>query len=250
MKKLLMTSLFTATALTAGTTGDALAQSKNLNSFEDGSNITLVGTVTQLTDDEFILNSNGNMVEVEVDDWSLTDNLDLTEHLKDGQEVIVYGTVDNDLFSDDEIEAASIFIPEQNNYIYYVETAPLYSQNFGNTTQAANNQQNQMDNNAMISAQGEIKSVDGNEAVIATSAGEMTVDMSAVSNRRGMDLQKGDQIFVMGNVDENLFSNKEIAAERLVKLTDARQSAAAAAQNAQEPAAGTDNSTRARAGSN
>lgn len=85
-----------------------------VSSMEDGSYATLTGTIASHDDDEFVLNTMGKTMKVDISD--MDDNPFDAEgylRLKDGDRVRVYGEMDDDFFSGRELEADRIVLLRQ-----------------------------------------------------------------------------------------------------------------------------------------
>src|SRR6056297_3223471 len=81
----------------------------------DESWISLGGTVTSSSADSFRLDYGDGMITVEMDDWDYDGD---AFPLMDGDQVTVYGRVDQNLFANTTIEAGSVYVQDLNTFFY------------------------------------------------------------------------------------------------------------------------------------
>ena len=107
--------------------------------------INLGGEVVSTLPTSFILDYGNGTVTVEMDDW---DWYREGQALAEGDEVVVTGRVDNDLYDEKKIEASSVYVQNLNSYFYasgadeenltvstvYVTDAPNYIDSTGYVT--------------------------------------------------------------------------------------------------------------------
>lgn len=177
----------------------------------DGSYITLKGTVVSAGDNAFELDYGEGIVLVEMDDW---DWYEEGKSLIVGDQVTVYGVVDDDLYETTSIEAGSVYVENLNTYFYAStadeESTPLYYMG-----------------DYSVQLTGEITKVDGREFYIDTGKRRVKVDTGLMSynpmdNKGYQRLDKGDWISVAGDIDYDLFNKRELQAETIVTLADNR----------------------------
>lgn len=181
----------------------------------DGSYISLTGEVASSTPSAFILDYGEGLVTVEMDDW---------EWYADGymilpeDQVTVYGYVDDDFYETTSIEASSVYVEDLNTYFYAsgadeeslsIATAAIYDLDFEIT--------------------GEITAIDGREFKVDTGERTVTVDTwqlgyNPVDDQGYLRLDVGDRVTVFGDLDRDVFDNRELSAETIIKLqADERQ---------------------------
>ncbi|HMB69874.1 MAG TPA: hypothetical protein VKU85_11200, partial [bacterium] len=102
-------------ALALATVAPVLAGDKNPYAQPDDSWISLSGTVTDARADSFRLDYGDGVITVEMDDW---DSYGDAYGLMDGDNVTVYGAIDDDLFETTTIEASSVYVESLNTYFY------------------------------------------------------------------------------------------------------------------------------------
>lgn len=81
----------------------------------DDSWISIAGTVVSPTFDTFMLDYGDGIITVEMDDF---DSYSETFGLLDGDDVVVYGVIDDGLYEKRTIEAASVYNDAMNTYFY------------------------------------------------------------------------------------------------------------------------------------
>lgn len=202
-------------ALSLSTLG-LVAAEENPYQKKDGSWISLSGTVTSVSPDAFNLDYGEGLVVVEMDDWDLdADGYKLLE----GDNVTVYGAVDDDLFETTSIEASSVYVKGLNTYFYASavdeETLPA----------AATVPYVDYD----LQLTGEVTMVTGREFTIDTGVREMTVDTIALpynplDDEGYQKIEVGDRVSVTGDIDIDWWEEKELMAESVTTLTDSSAS--------------------------
>lgn len=81
----------------------------------DDSWISIAGTVVSPTHDTFMLDYGDGLITVEMDDF---DSYSETVGLLDGDDVVVYGIIDDGLYEARTIEASSVYNDALNTYFY------------------------------------------------------------------------------------------------------------------------------------
>lgn len=201
--------------LTFGATG--IAGAVEPEEQPDGSWITLSGTVAAPDEDSFLLEYDEGVITVEMDDW---DDEGEAQGLLDGDNVTVYGRVDDDTFETTTIEASSVYVESLNTHFYasavdeedhvdaWVTTAPI---DVGTTN-----------------IQGLVTSVDHAEGEFTVDSGtrQVLVDIDGLGynplDEHGFqEIEIGDRVSVHGDLDLDLFERRELVADSVITLDDA-----------------------------
>lgn len=182
---------------------------------QDGSWISLSGTVTSTTADSFELDYGRGIVTVEMDDWDWFDD---NNNTIPGDKVTVYGEVDDDTYELTSIEASSVYVENLGTTFYaspadeedirdfdLVPTVPIA---VGDVTLT-----------------GTVQSVTGREFTIDTDIQQVTVDTTLMSYNPTDDegyqqIDVGDTVTVLGDMDYDTFENRELMADNIVTLDD------------------------------
>jgi uncharacterized protein YdeI (BOF family) len=205
-----LTKLWIATVCIAGLTAGALAKSPYAK--PDGSWISLKGTVISTTDDAFRLDYGQGVVLVEMDDW---DWYSEGKALIVGDEVTVYGLVDDDLYETTSIEASSVYVDDLNTFFYASaadeESSPYYVASVVTDYD--------------VQLTGEVTSVSGREFTIDTGKRKVQVDTrlmpyNPLDDAGYQQIEKEDWVTVSGDIDTDIFEEREIMAESIVTLID------------------------------
>ena len=218
--------------------GTALAETdeKPLSSYKDGAPVALSGTVTEVRSDEFDLSYGTGSITVELGDWNWFENE--TQNLVVGDEVIVSGKIDDDLFEGREVKADNLYVRQRYAY-YFVDNAyPSYymtsvipledpdteSQNNDDADSTADRAY--YDGN-VISMRGTVSEIKGDEFTLTNSDDKsLTVDVSGMAydpfDDTGWEVEAGDRIQVYGHIDDDLFEKREINATSIVTLSEAK----------------------------
>jgi uncharacterized protein YdeI (BOF family) len=204
-------SLAIASTLAVAPAVTMAAQSPYLAS--DGSWITLSGKVTSTTADSFKLDYGDGLVTVEMDDW---DWFEESGEVLPGDEVTVYGEVDDDTFESAKIEASSVYVDSLGTYFY---ASAADEESFTDLDVAPTIDLGQ------IILTGTVTGIDGTEFTIDSGDQKMTVDTALMpydpmDNEGYQQIEKGDQVTVTGDVDVDTFDAAELMADTVVTLDD------------------------------
>jgi uncharacterized protein YdeI (BOF family) len=195
----------------------ALAQSPKLQ--PDDSWMSISGTVIDSEDDEFTLDYGNGQISVETDDWQWR-GADMP--LLPGDEVTVYGQVEQHLFVDASIEADSIFVESLGTYFYpsptsnastytVVDVTPVTPVVVGNLVYT-----------------GTVQNVGDRQFSINTGDLRLTVDTGTMKNNPLDDegrlkVQKGDTVSVLGDLGTGVIGDRKLYAGSIVILREREQ---------------------------
>jgi uncharacterized protein YdeI (BOF family) len=193
----------------------ALAAQPDPHSVPDESWISLSGTVTSVTPDAFRLDYGDGMITVEMDDW---DAFGDAFPLVDGDKVTVYGDVDENLYAEDTIEAASVYVEDLNSFFY---ASAADEEELGvwalDTAVTVGN----------VDYVGTVETVDSgaDSFTIDTGRQELTVEVDSLlydplDDEGFQKIESGDVVSVEGVLDADFFTNNDLVADRIVTLVD------------------------------
>lgn len=207
MTKLNLLSLISVSVL--GMTLNAAAESPYTQ--YDDSYISLSGTVVSAVDDSFSLDYGEGIVTVEMDDW---DWYSEGYKILEGDEVTVYGYVDDDLYETTKVEASSVYVDNLNTYFYASGTDE-------ETIDAISTTWYDYD----YTITGTVTSVSGREFTIDSGIQELTVDTwqlgyNPMDNQGYISIDEGDRVTVYGEMDLDIFENNELLAEAVIELME------------------------------
>lgn len=202
-----------AGALTA--MGASAVAQPNPATLEDDTWISLNGTVTSVSDSTFRLDYGDGIATVEMDDW---DNYGEAFVLADGDNVTVFGEVDNDLYEKTKIEASSVYVEDLNSYFY---ASSADEEEVGEWAVELDPEVGD------ITYIGTVETVDplAEEFTIDTGVTELTVDTSPLvynplDDEGFQKIEKGDRVSVNGVIDSDFFEGSELKADSIVTLRD------------------------------
>lgn len=215
MTRMTLTSILATTAL-CGATGAAYAQDQDPYEASEDSWVSLTGTVVASDDDSLMLDYGENTILVEVDDWDFDDD---AQSILPGEQVTVYGEIDDSFFELRSIEAGSIYVADRNTY-YYASTADEEGD-----TWYLNPVVSIPTDGSWVSMRGTIASVNGREFVLDNGLNAITVDTIQMPYNPLDDvgvqrLDVGDRVTVTGYLDDDLFDSLEISAESILSYYD------------------------------
>lgn len=177
--------------------------------------ISISGKVASAQPNSFELDYGDATVTVEMDDWDLYNEGEL---IKKGDNVIIYGMVDDDFYETTKIEANSVYVKNLGTYFY-----------------ASGADESDLDviydywgalDPFVVSktyVRGTVTEVRDGEFSIDSGASEMTIDTSPLSydplDSDGYQvIDKGDYVSVFGYMEDDFWEARELKAESLVLL--------------------------------
>jgi uncharacterized protein YdeI (BOF family) len=211
-KEVSMRSGWITTALLIGCMSVALSAAESPYTKLDGSWISLNGTVVSAGPASFELDYGQGLVTVEMDDW---DWYQEGRNILEGDEVTVYGRVDDDLYEVTSIEASSVYVKDLNTY-FYASAADEESEPYIVTTWVTDYD---------INVSGEVTSINGREFTIDTGNRKLTIDTyqmpyNPLDKYGYQKIGKGDYVSVSGNMDYDFLEDKELVAESIVTMIE------------------------------
>lgn len=203
-----------ATAVTLALSGTIAAQ-PDPHTAPDDTWISLSGTVTSVTADAFRLDYGDGMITVEMDDW---DAFGDAYPLVDGDKVTVYGDVDENLYVEDTIEAASVYVEDLNSFFYASAADEEELGVWAVDTEVTVGDVNYVGTVQTVDAEADSFTID-------TGRQELTVEVDALlydplDNEGFQKIENGDVVSVEGTLDADFFTNNDLVADRIVTLVD------------------------------
>lgn len=207
--------LLISMAVALGATVSASALAQDPASKPDDSWLSLTGTVTSTTADSFKLDYGDGIITVEMDDW---DNYSEAFPLVDGDEVTVYGEVDNDLYESAKVEASSVYVDDLNSF-FYASTAD--EEELGDWVVDVDSEIGD------LTYIGEVETVSPvtDSFTIDTGVSELTVDTSAMlydplDSEGFQTIEAGDRVSIEGDIDSDFIGNNDLVAESIITLSE------------------------------
>lgn len=192
----------------------ASAFAQNPYAKPDNSWISIHGTVTSVSADEFELDYGDGLISVEMDDGDR--DADGYKLLK-GDEVRVSGTIDDDFYKLTMIEAGSVYVKNIDTYFY---ASSIDEEDFGYDVVSPSI------TDTVI--KGTITSIDvgGDEFTLDTGLQELTVEvdelvLNPLDDEGYRQLDVGDRVNVNGQIDNDLFEGRVFEADYVTTLQSA-----------------------------
>jgi uncharacterized protein YdeI (BOF family) len=190
-------------------------------SFDDkvnGELITISGQVNEVKANTFRLNTGNKNILVEMDDYKnwVADGF----KLMNGDNVVVTGRVDKDLFEKKKIEAGTVY-GKNINTTFYANSADEEDLSYIPSTSSYFPS---MPVGALVDLQGKITNISGREFTVDTGFRKVTVDTNSLiynplDDKGFTRLSVGDRVRVSGEVNEEFFdTTKEVSANALAEL--------------------------------
>jgi uncharacterized protein YdeI (BOF family) len=183
---------------------------KNPYNAANNSRISLNGTVVTAAATSFELDYGTGIITVEMDGWGWYTR---SYPLLPGDQVTVYGRVDNDLYEVATIEAGSVYVKNLNTY-FYANDLDEEDVIFYSTT---------IYPNTGFQLQGKIVDKNGREFTLDTGSKQIQIDTiqmayNPLDDKGYQQLEKGDFVQVTGELDVDFFEETEIMAETVTTL--------------------------------
>ncbi|WP_373185547.1 hypothetical protein [Halopseudomonas sp.] len=204
---------FIAASLVSAT---AAAQTPRIE--PDGSWISLSGEIENPGLNTFVLNYGDGSIVVEMDDWDRDAD---AAPLLDGDNVTVYGRVDQNLFTDTTIEASSVYVESLGTYFYAssVDEEEFVAFDLTPTVPIVV---------GAISYTGTVSSVDGRKFTLNTGNRSITIDTNPM-DYNPMDevgyqqVEEGDVASVYGSMNTGVIGSRKLMANAVVTRYDNAQ---------------------------
>lgn len=205
-----------ALAITFAVSGVAAAEdvgaaANNPQSKSDGNWVSISGIVASASDESFVLDYGTDTITVEMGDWKWYND---SKALLEGDDVIVYGRIDDNFYSDKSIEAHSVYVKQFNTFFL--------------TDDAKNNLTTLINfspvpaGRASMDLTGRVTNVDGRQFTLDAGSRQIRVDTSHMAYNPMDDhgyqkIKKGDRVKVFAETDE-LVKTKQVTAASIVSL--------------------------------
>jgi uncharacterized protein YdeI (BOF family) len=180
----------------------------------DRSWVSVSGEATDVRDDRFALDYGEGEIRVDMEGSSWYDE---NHDRLDGDRVVVYGEIDNDLFETTTIDANSVYVEGMNTYVYAGDDDRLASFDYWGS----------YDPNEIGDAtiRGTVTETGVNEFTVNTGARELTVDTlelryDPMDYRGYQRVMEGDRVIVTGEMDRGFWDERELSADAIVTLDD------------------------------
>lgn len=182
----------------------------------DESWMSLSGTAVDVKNDRFTLDYGEGTVLVEMDDWDWYGD---TGAMIEGDEVTVYGEVDDDLYELTSIEASSVYVEDMGTY-YYAKAADEETDEVYDYWFVAE----PVEVGQMV-IRGTVTAIDGREFTLDTGKRALTVDTimmdyNPLDEKGFQDIDKGDYVSASGEIDIDVWEDRELTADSVVTLIE------------------------------
>lgn len=230
-------ALIATTMLVPAGAAFAETDAQALSSYEDGAPIVLSGSVTDVRSDEFDLSYGKGTITVELGDWNWF--ADETQNLSVGDDVVVSGKIDDDLFEGREIKADNLYVKQRYTYYFVEDNYPSYNMPVVSMDNADENSSSNVDkadktgdrayyDGNFVAMRGTVSDIDGTEFTLTNVDDKsIKIDVSRMTynpfDKTGWEIEDGDRVQVYGEVDDDLFDKREINATSIVTLSEAQQ---------------------------
>jgi len=206
-------------AIAAMTSVNAVAATENPYLMPDESFVTLSGRVSSAGNDEFELDYGDGSITVEMDDWDRDSDAAV---LKEGDQVTVYGRVDDDFFERTTVEAGAVYVEELKSYFYASsadeETATFIPRVWVTPSPMIA---------AEMTIRGEVQSVDALDESFVVKVGDEEVVIKSdelgynpVDDYGYQQIEEGDWVSVSGDLDYRLLQGQVLSARSVTTLVD------------------------------
>lgn len=181
------------------------AGNERLAGLDDGDRITIAGLVASVLPDRFTLDHRTGTVTVEMDDWDPAYREAMP--LRKGDQVVVSGAIDDNLYLRKRIEAESVFINTINTYFY------------ANPADEDNRPRPgfRPDADAYVDLVGTVEAVEGEGLLLRIGERQVRVSLGDVPPGERERVSAGDRLYLWGDM---VFDAKAptLAAKGLITL--------------------------------
>ena len=181
----------------------------------DNTWLSLSGSVASAQSEQFMLDYGEGEITVEMDDW---DSYGDAWPLDKGDEVTVYGEIDDGLYEEDKIEASSVYVDGLDTFFY---ASAADEEEIGEWS---------LDTNAEF---GDLTYI-GTVETVAPTTDSFTIDTGAqeltvftgrllydpLDDEGFQKIEPGDRVSVEGDADSDFFGKSDLFADSIVTLTD------------------------------
>lgn len=205
------------TTLIASTIAAVFSVSSQAQNFEqkpDDTWISVSGEVATTTSDSFTLDYGKGYITVEMDDWDWYANEGSA--LLSGDNVTVYGEIDDDFAENAKIEASSVYVESLDSYFY----ASASDEESGEVNVSLD--VIAMDTLSPVDINGTVTSVDdsADEFTIDNGIQKVTVDVSQMptnllDNVGFQQIEKGEYVSVSGEFTSDITGDIQLTADRV-----------------------------------
>lgn len=204
-----------ATALTTILAMPAQAKDGQIEWADEHDWVTVTGEVVELNDDKFRLDTGPNILTVDLNDFDPVLMRGNTLYL--GDRVTVTGRLDEEFFTEDDIEATSVYLVDAQTYYFsdgdnnvvdmWDFQAPIYAER-----------------GSMITITGEVTSISGREFWIdhfgrKTEVDTVDLGYNPLDDVGAQQIDVGDRVSIRGTLDYGFFDNNELSADKVIVLT-------------------------------
>ncbi|MHA6492859.1 hypothetical protein ACX0MV_06365 [Pseudomonas borbori] len=171
--------------------------------------ISISGKVTSAAADTFVLDYGNGVITVEMDDW---DWYREGYKMLSGDDVVVYGRIDDDIFEVAKIEAQSVYVKGLNSY-FRANDADEEDLVFSVNPVAAT-----------TVVQGTVVSIDGRDINVSAGGSTLSVDTATMPynplDKQGyQQIEVGDRISAVGVMEPSFFADRELKADAVTTLS-------------------------------
>lgn len=186
--------------------------SEKLKQAPDESWLSISGTIVSTQPTSFRLDHGAGVVTVEMDDHDFYDE---ARNLLVNDQVIVYGRIDDDLFERRSIEASSVFVEDLGTFFHASSVDEEDSSSLSVVTPIPVGRADVV---------GLVTSIDGRDMTIGRGLASVKVDTSTLSFNPLDDdgylrIDVGDRVRVSGEIDDPLFGERELDADRIFEIS-------------------------------
>ena len=207
-------ALLSGTALAQDSTPGVQTGEPDVMAAPDNSWISVSGEDAAAGPDRFTLDYGAGLIAVEMDDYDPGAD---AAPLAAGDEVTVYGHVDDDFYEMRTIEASSVYNADTNTFHYASpadEDLDMVLYSYPAVAWAGPG----------VTVSGIVQSVDGREFVLDHALGydievdTASMDYNPLDDEGVQQIDAGDRVSVSGTIDEGFFDNTELSADSILVL--------------------------------
>lgn len=208
-----------ATLGLAATAATPAAHGQGVEYLPDEALVSLTGTVASAGDERFVLDYGDDLITVEMDDF---DTLNDAAFIDAGDRVTVDGRIDDGFYESRTIEASRVFSFDRST-TYYASPIDEEGDTFTHVAFEQPVDPQSYPEGTWVSVSGIVDGVSDREFRLDLGPNTVRIDTEDMSynpmdNVGYQEIDVGDTITVVGEINDDLFEKREITAERIYSI--------------------------------
>lgn len=200
--------------------GATLANAQPAEYAADEALVSLTGTVVSTSDERLVLDYGDELITVEMDDF---DTLDDALFIDTGDRVTVDGRIDDGFYESRTIEASRVFSSDRAT-TYYASAADEEGDALAHVAFQQPVDPQSYPEGTWMSVSGRVEQINGRQFSLDVGPNAVKIDTqdmayNPLDDVGYQEVDVGDSVTVVGEINEELFEKRELSAERLYTVS-------------------------------